>query len=384
MANNRVYVWTAITRLFHWLMAVMILFLFLTGDEDSFIKLHVALGVSVGVLVLFRIIFGYMNVKYSSFKDFHLTIKDVLDHLANIFKAKSYLGHNPLAGFLMVFILLFILASAVTGLLAYGAEEGRGIFSFLNSSWFGEMEFFEDLHEVISNSILFLLLGHLAGIIFDLIFHKGKAFYSIFHGYKSGQGNNVKLSWGNSLFGFIWFLLAIIVLIYILSVPNNMFISDTKPPINYESVHKDFYDECIACHTLYPPYLLPANSWKVMMTNLEDHFGDDASLDEDVNKSITKFLLNNSSELSTHKAAVKVLSSLKDKNTIAITKTPFWKKTHNDIDKKVFKSERVKSKANCKVCHSDIEKGKIENENVKYIVSLGMFLEKEKKNSKPN
>jgi len=49
---------------------------------------------------------------------------------------------------------------------------------------------------------------------------------------------------------------------------------------------------------------------------------------------------------------------------IAITKTPYWKEKHKSISKEIFSSSKVKSKANCKACHSDIEKGLIEDENI--------------------
>jgi hypothetical protein len=42
-------------------------------------------------------------------------------------------------------------------------------------------------------------------------------------------------------------------------------------------------------------------------------------------------------------------------------------KVYKKIPKEVFKNEKVKSVANCKACHSDIEKGLIENENIKDI-----------------
>ncbi|MCG3720660.1 diheme cytochrome c [Aliarcobacter butzleri] len=37
------------------------------------------------------------------------------------------------------------------------------------------------------------------------------------------------------------------------------------------------------------------------------------------------------------------------------------------MPEKVFENPQVKSKANCKACHSDIEKGLIEYENIKDI-----------------
>jgi hypothetical protein len=116
-----------------------------------------------------------------------------------------------------------------------------------------------------------------------------------------------------------------------------------------------------------PPYLLPEKSWKVLMNNLENHFGDDASIDKEENQTILTFLLKNSAEKSTMEAAVKLLASIKNKDIIAISDTLFWKNTHNEIPKETFKHKKIKTKANCKVCHSDIEKGLIEDENISNI-----------------
>ena len=62
--------------------------------------------------------------------------------------------------------------------------------------------------------------------------------------------------------------------------------------------------------------------------------------------------------------ALKIQKSLNNKNQtiIAITKTPFWKAKHKDIDSKVFLSNKVKSRANCQACHVDIEKGLLDSE----------------------
>lgn len=103
-----------------------------------------------------------------------------------------------------------------------------------------------------------------------------------------------------------------------------------------------------------------------MMKGLDNQFGDDASLDKVTNLSILAFLTKNSAENSTHKSSLKILKSLKDNNSaIAITKTPYWRKKHDDIEKSVFESDEVKSRANCKACHQDIQNGLIEHDLIK-------------------
>jgi hypothetical protein len=116
-----------------------------------------------------------------------------------------------------------------------------------------------------------------------------------------------------------------------------------------------------------PPNLLPKKSWELIMGNLENHFGDDASIDEEINQDILSFLIKNSAEHSTMEASVYFLSSINNQDIIALSKTSYWEKRHKDIPKDVFKNEKVKSVANCKACHSDIEKGLIEDENIKNI-----------------
>lgn len=106
------------------------------------------------------------------------------------------------------------------------------------------------------------------------------------------------------------------------------------------------------------------------MGDLENHFGDDASLTAKDEKVILDFLVQYSAEKSTKEASYKILKSIKNKDIIAITKTTFWENEHKDIAKNVFLHNDVKSKANCKACHSDVEKGLVEDDKIKDISSF--------------
>ena len=103
------------------------------------------------------------------------------------------------------------------------------------------------------------------------------------------------------------------------------------------------------------------------MADLENHFGDDASIEKEENEQILAFLLKNSAEEVTIEASKKILDSIANKDIIAISQTSYWKKRHENIPKAIFNHKKVKSKANCKACHMDIEKGFIEDENIKNI-----------------
>ena len=50
-------------------------------------------------------------------------------------------------------------------------------------------------------------------------------------------------------------------------------------------------EECSACHLAFPAAMLPSTSWTRLMSSLESHFGEDASLDEESITAITDLSL---------------------------------------------------------------------------------------------
>lgn len=51
-----------------------------------------------------------------------------------------------------------------------------------------------------------------------------------------------------------------------------------------------YTQECAACHTAYPPALLPARSWQRIMSGLDRHYGTDASLDAATVQQLSQWL----------------------------------------------------------------------------------------------
>jgi hypothetical protein len=307
-----------------------------------------------------------MDVKFSNFRDFNFSIIDLIDYLSNIFgKKKEYVGHNPASSWAISAMIGLGLASVISGVVVYGTQEGMGILSSLNTSLFKEMDFFEDLHEFFVNAFMVVIFMHIAGVLLDRVLHKSQTLNSIVTGYKTANDASLELSVFQKIFGIVWIGLSIFLFIYLMLHPSNILIADANKPVDYEREHNLFKKECISCHTLYPPYLLPKESWVKMMNNLENHFGDDASLDEGDKNSILDYLVQNAADSSTKEAAFKISNSIKEKNIIAITKTPYWEKRHSSIDEAVFKNKAIASKSNCKACHKNIEQGLLNDKDIK-------------------
>jgi len=106
--------------------------------------------------------------------------------------------------------------------------------------------------------------------------------------------------------------------------------------------------ECGACHLAYPPQLLPAQSWRAMMTQLDKHFGADASLDAKSAAEISAFLEANAGR--NKREAI-------GKPSLRITETRWFKKEHDEVPVRVWSSTAVKQPSNCAACHTQAERG---------------------------
>ena len=96
------------------------------------------------------------------------------------------------------------------------------------------------------------------------------------------------------------------------------------------------------------------------MGNLSEHFGTDASLDEEATAKITEFLKQNGGSDGTKFSA---LASAEDK--IEITKTKVWIKKHKKIPKEIFAKKESRA-SNCLACHKDANSGAIDPANISF------------------
>ena len=150
-------------------------------------------------------------------------------------------------------------------------------------------------------------------------------------------------------------------LIFLTLIINSLFAeSDSFGKTDVAPVNNQLYiKECGSCHFPYQPGLLPANAWNKMMTNLENHFNSDASLNEADLQTLTKYLNDNSAEKNMqYKRSNKIVSSLA-KNQIpdSISTTPYMIKKHEDIKKNLISQNEVKGLFNCIACHKTADKG---------------------------
>jgi len=134
-----------------------------------------------------------------------------------------------------------------------------------------------------------------------------------------------------------------------------------------ESIKNSVYtEECGSCHMAYPPGLLPAKSWEKIMTELENHFGDNAETDTETHQSISQFLRTNSAEKSQYRRSIKFSRSINITNIpVRITETPYFKHEHDEIPSRVIKANsKINSFSQCDACHTKAEQGSFNEHDV--------------------
>jgi cytochrome b len=129
-------VWDWPVRLFHWALVTALVGAFVTNRLGvKYFTLHVWCGYAVIVLVVFRLLWGFLGPRHARFMSFVRGPRAILGYLAAIGRGRQtrYAGHNP-AGALMVLTLLALLAAQATfGLFADDEIFNAGPFAGLVS-----------------------------------------------------------------------------------------------------------------------------------------------------------------------------------------------------------------------------------------------------------
>lgn len=182
-------VWDIGVRIFHWSLVLFFTVSYITGDELD--TVHAWSGYAIVLLLLFRLVWGFVGTKYARFSNFIYSparVKEYLNSLKNETPI-HYLGHNPAGGWMVVLLLVFLSLTVWTGLEAYAAEghgplaqvsmspinnayadddddhEGKGGEKHEDSVW-------EDVHEFFVNTTLALVIIHIGGVVVSSRLHR--------------------------------------------------------------------------------------------------------------------------------------------------------------------------------------------------------------------
>jgi len=198
--TKKILVWDAPVRVFHWLMVLSFAGAYITSEGERWRLVHVSLGYTLGGLVAFRILWGFMGTQYARFSSFIRGPSAVIRYAKSILNGRPehHVGHNPAGAVAIVLLILLSVLLVATGWLNYN-DIGPG--------WL------EDLHDIAGNLMLGVVGIHVAGVAVATWLHRENLVRAMVTGLKEGTPEQgISRSWRSLavlillvVFGFWWY-----------------------------------------------------------------------------------------------------------------------------------------------------------------------------------
>lgn len=193
------------TRLFHWLFAALFLTAFIitktVDNESPTFAYHMLAGLTLSFIVIMRLIWGAVGTKHAKLADFALNPTDLVNYFKGILAGKKtrWSGHNPASSWAAIIMMLLALALGITG--------------FLMTT--GRKESLEDIHELLANTFIIVVILHVAGIVIHTIRHKEMIGLSMVTGQKENFSANEEISSAKNSVGILFLVLVAAFVIYL-------------------------------------------------------------------------------------------------------------------------------------------------------------------------
>jgi cytochrome b len=176
---SSILVWDLPTRLFHWLLAAGFLTAFgiavFAGDDHPLFPYHALLGLTLALMVMLRIVWGFVGTRYARFASFPMAPPHLIEYAKGLLKrgGPRYIGHNPGSSYAIVALLALILCLAVTGVL-------------LGKGWKAAKE----VHEICAYATIAVVGVHVLGVIVHTLRHKENVTLAMIRGRRGGDSGS--------------------------------------------------------------------------------------------------------------------------------------------------------------------------------------------------
>jgi cytochrome b len=157
-------VWDAPTRLFHWVLIVLIATSWVTQYEN-WMEWHKLSGYTILTLLLFRLAWGFVGSDTARFSRFLRSPLAALRHLSHITRREPdyEIGHNAAGGWMVLVMLLLLLVQAVSGLFSNDDIDTEGPLTNLVSK--EQSDWFSHIHSINFTLIEIVIALHVLAII---------------------------------------------------------------------------------------------------------------------------------------------------------------------------------------------------------------------------
>jgi cytochrome b len=171
-ATHTIVIWDPIVRVGHWLLALTVLFAWLTRHRPG--PWHEWIGYASLAIIAIRFVWGWLASGHARFADFVRGPRKKLAYVRELLAGREprTLGHNPLGGWMVIALLVTATIVGASGWL-YTTDRFWGV------------EWVETLHRR-STTVLWALVGlHVAGVLYTSLRHRENLVAAMLHGRKA-------------------------------------------------------------------------------------------------------------------------------------------------------------------------------------------------------
>ena len=212
--TKRVKVWDGATRLFHWLLVFLLGFSWLSVRK-GWIEWHMYSGYSIGALLIFRLVWGFIGSETARFRQFLASPFEAVLQLLKFHKKTDdvQVGHNAAGGWMVIAMLLLLSAQVITGLGTSDDISSEGpLVRHLGTQMSDRFAF---LHARIFTLIKIAAALHLLAITAYFIIKRHNLLYPMLHGFKQLPIDTEAPRIAHPIRAWVVFLVATAIMYYV-------------------------------------------------------------------------------------------------------------------------------------------------------------------------
>ena len=173
---SKILVWDLPARVFHVLFGAGLITAFViaqfAGEHSRLFPYHMVLGIVLGIMLVLRVVWGFVGTKYSRFESLLFGPKTLLQYLKSALTSRGqhYTAHNPGSSYAILAMLILTGVVVATGLLMSTGSEAA-----------------EELHVPAVYALMAVAVVHVLGVLWHTIRQRENISRSMITGFREGD-----------------------------------------------------------------------------------------------------------------------------------------------------------------------------------------------------
>ena len=215
--KQKIKVWDAPTRLFHWLLVLLMGFMWYSATQGGdMLVWHLRGGLLMLALVAFRLCWGIWGSDTAKFSRFVRPFSEICRYTQGQMSEDELVGHNPLGALMVIALLAALVFQTATGLFA--ADENTftnsGFLNHLVSEHAGTLA--RKIHVNFFNVLAVLAGVHIAAVLLYRFVKKQDLITPMINGFKTIDAKQPKFAGMGQLFAALLVAIALVCAVWML------------------------------------------------------------------------------------------------------------------------------------------------------------------------